>query len=290
MELPIAKQKEVFSYSYSPAWLSAFTEPGELGSQSLILLDQLCRIQYDSNTQESERLIMLVWRHEMERVAFLRNIPKEEAFWILKEMPSSIAVPTARSAFPGAWAALLDPSFKPNPIPKNRVKELTEILLKSKPLNDFSALEGYRQEKDLLDYLLVASLSEEKDIYGAISPDSYLWQVRPPFYQVLESSLEEIKQIFDRVTLDEWALALFNVSRDHRRPIESLFNSKQKFLFLSKMRTIDQAGFDKKIGGKIREKISHLHQALKRENNMIPDNNEDSQQNESGMDNEESAA
>lgn len=258
MEFPVAKQKELFGLSYKPAWLSAFTDPGELTGESIELVDRLCRLQYDGSTKEWEGLIIQVWRLGSERGAFLKNLNKEEAFAILKTMPSSVAVPAARLAFPGSWAVLLDPSYEPKVISAARVKEIYWLALKQKPLNDFVALERYRQEKDLLSYLLISSLPEEKDIYGALQKDSFLWQVRPPFYQVLEQKEDVLKKVFDRVALDDWALGLFNVARDYRLPIEKLFNSKQKFLFVSKMKGIEQAGLDRSVMGYARERIARV--------------------------------
>ena len=50
MEFPIARQTELFGLSYNSSWLSAFTEPGELSSESLELVDKLCRIQYGEHS------------------------------------------------------------------------------------------------------------------------------------------------------------------------------------------------------------------------------------------------
>jgi hypothetical protein len=259
MEFAVEKQKELFSLSFKPTWLTAFSEPGELTTESLELLDRLSRIQYSGSTKEWEQLIIQVWRQGPDRVKFLKSLSKDEAFCVLKSMPVSVAVPAARQAFPGAWAVLLDPTFVPAPLTAGRVKEVSWYAVELKPALDFSALERYRQEKDLLDYLVVSTIPEEKDIYGALPKDSFLWQVRPPFYQVLEASGDSLKKVFDRVNMDDWALALFNVSRDYRRPIEDLFNSKQKFLFSNKMRTIEQMNVERTLLGRARERIARTY-------------------------------
>jgi hypothetical protein len=258
MEFPLAMQKQLFGLSYKASWLTAFTEPGELTGDSIELIDRLCRLQYEENAKEWEQLVIQVWRQGTERVNFLKSLTKDEAFAILKTMPSSVAVPAARVAFPGSWAVLLDPTFKPTTLTPGRIKEIYWYTLEKKPMNDFAELERYRQEKDLLSYLLISTLPEEKDIYGALQQTSFLWQVRPPFFLVLEQKEEVLKKVFERVTLDEWALALFNVARDFRQPVEKLFNSKQKFIFINKMKTIEQAGLDRSVMGHAREKIAKV--------------------------------
>lgn len=258
MEFPIAMQKQLFGLSFKPSWLTAFTEPGELTGDSIELIDRLCRLQYEENDKEWEQLVIQVWRQGTDRVNFLKSLTKDEAFAILKHMPSSVAVPAARVAFPGSWAVLLDPTFKPITLSAGRIKEIYWYTLEKKPLNDFAALERFRQEKDLLSYLLISTLPEEKDIYGALQQNSFLWQVRPPFFLVLEQKEETLKKVFERVTLDEWALALFNVARDFRQPIEKLFNSKQKFIFINKMKAIEQSGLDRSVMGQARERIAKV--------------------------------
>lgn len=262
MEFPLAKQKEIFALSYKPVWLGAFTDPGELSSESIELAERLCRIQYVEADRDWENLIIQIWRQGNDRVKMLSSLPKDEAFAILKAMPVSIAVPVGRQAFPGAWGVLLDATYAPPHFKSARIKDLHSQLLEKKPANSFAALERYKQETDLLSYLLVSTVAEEKEVYGALPKDSFLWQVRPPYFQVLEAEEDKIKILFEMVSLDDWALALFNVSRDRRRVIEKLFNSKQLFLFNSKMRAIDQAATDKAILGEARERIARLFQSL----------------------------
>jgi hypothetical protein len=259
MEFPPEKQKEIFAMSFKPEWLDAFTSPGELTGESLELLDRLTRMQVISLGKDWENMIIQVWRLGDEKGKFIKSLTKDEALAVLKSMPISVAVPVARQVFPGAWAVLLDPTFKPIALTPGRIKEIYWYALEMKVLLDFSALERYRQERDLLDYLVVSTVPEEKDIYGALPADSFLWKVRPPFYQVFDSGPDILKGVFSRVTLDDWALALFNVSRDYRKPIEALFNSKQKYLFANKMRTIEGAGFDRRIMGQARERIAKIH-------------------------------
>jgi len=259
MEFPKTKQEEIFGLTYHSSWLDAFSNPGELSGQTLEVLDRISRIHGDQYDKEWDRLLIQVWRFGEDRVRFLKTINKDEAFCILRAMPTSISVPAARLAFPGNWAVLLDPSYEPKPLPEGRRKEIMWYLLEGKPLLDFKALEKYRQEKDLLEYLQMAGVNEERDIYEALPADSILWQVRPPFYKAVSAEQQVLATVFERVTLADWALALFNVPRDLRQPIEAMFNSKQKFLFMNKMKSIDADQVDRLVLGLAREKIGRIH-------------------------------
>ncbi len=269
MEFPIEMQNEVFRWSSSVKWLAAFSEPGDLSPEAVALAEKLGRMQYDTKSPDWERLLIQCWRLDDQRVNFLKSIAREEAFAILKAMPASAAVPAARLAFPGAWAVLLDSKYKAQPVAPARVKELLRTALEFKPLNNPEALQAYKQEKDLLSYLLVASVPEERDVYGALPKNSYLWQVRPPFFRVMELSQEELVAGFNKVPLDDWALALFNVSREGRKVIEAQLNSKQKFMFSSKMRSIDMNGVDRVATGMARERIAKLYQKLSNEKDNL---------------------
>lgn len=269
MEFPLEKQKHIFGLSFSSDWLTAFTDPGEISGQSLELLDRLCRIQYDDESVHWENLLICAWRLDVDLAGFLKILDKDEAFAILKDLPSSIAVPVAREAFPGGWARILDTGAKFKRISKERIQELATKLTAVRELNDFSDLEKYRHEKDLLVYLKMATPMEEKDVYSVIDSGSFLWKVRPPFYRIFDASPEGLKVLVNQFSIDEWALALFNSPRESRKPIEALFNSKQRFLFLNRLKMIDQSGVDKLLMGEVREKIAKTYHRIQTEDAFI---------------------
>lgn len=257
-EFPKSKQEEIFSLSYQHHWLDAFSNPGELGPESLELIDRLSRVHYDGDDHEWQTLLTQVWRMGNDRPAFMKEIKKDEAFAILKRLPSSISIPVARIAFPGAWAVLLDAAYTPADIGSAQLKRLYELAVKRCPRLEFEALSRYRKDRDLLDFLHLASTVEEREIYEALPKGSYLWMVRPPFYKVFEADAEGLKTLMERVTLDEWSLALFNVPRDLRKVIEEGFSSKQKYLFINKMRAIDSTGVEKGTMGDARARIAKV--------------------------------
>jgi len=259
MEFPLEKQKEIFALSSSPAWLSAYTEPGELTGESVELADHLCRLNYEAGKKAWEMLLIQVWRMGEEAVKFLRATSKDEAVAILRALPPSVSIPVARLSMPGAWAILLDVNYKAKPLSASKIQEIYQQAIQLHPLNSFAALENYAHERDLLNYLRIASVAEEKDIYGAISKDSFIWKVRPPFFQVLELDANDLQKEFIKVSLESWALALFNVPREGRAAVESLMNSKQKFMISNHMRAIDHQGADKLAIGAARERIAQVY-------------------------------
>lgn len=268
MEFPLEKQKEIFALSSSPEWLEAYSEPGELTGESVELADRLCRLNYVKGSKNWEHLLIQVWRMGSDAAKFLREVPKEEATAVLRALPPSVSVPVARLAMPGAWAILLDTSYKAKAISPGRIQDLINQAQNVKPLNSFTALEHYSHERDLLNYLRVASVPEEKDVYGALSNDSFLWKVRPPFFEVLEMPVDDLRKEYNKVSLEDWALALFNVPREARSAIESLMNSKQKFIFSNRLRAIDQQGVDRLTIGTAREKIAKIYAASNE--NVVP--------------------
>lgn len=259
MEFPLEKQAEIFGMSFNTSWLDAFSDPGELGPMSIELLDRLSRIHYNGKTAKFSQLLIQVWRLGEERSFFCKEITRDEAFAILKALPASIGVPTGRKTFPGAWAPLLDVGFVPKRLSESQIDDLMKKALHIKPHLDFKALDRYRQERDLIDYLQVASIAEEQDIYEALPKGSLLWNSRPPFYKIFEANDDILKKMLLKITLDDWSMALFNVSRERRKKIEDNFNSKQKYLLTHKMRIIDQSKYDRKLLSAARQKIGRIY-------------------------------
>ena len=127
-----------------------------------------------------------------------------------------------------------------------------------KALRDFSILEQYRQERDLLEYLSYAEPTEEKEIYLASPPQSVIHSMRPPFYRVFELTSDELDRVVSRISLDDWALALLNTGRNDRREIEKKFSEKQRFLLVDKLKKLDQTAPDRAKVGQARERIARV--------------------------------
>ncbi|MBX9767871.1 MAG: hypothetical protein K2X47_11415, partial [Bdellovibrionales bacterium] len=255
-EFPIEKQKQIFSMSFSNTWLEGFHSPGELDNTCLDVLHKIFRRNRANEDRKMEDLLIAVWRLEYKLETFVRSIPQEEAFSILGRLPKSIAVSTARAAFPGSWGALLDPSFQPKSLSATQVRVLTENAHAQVPLRNFQLIEIYKHDRELLEFLRVSDPSIEKDIYVASPDGSLIHQLRPPFYKVLELTSEELKTFAPLVSLDEWALAMMNLPKPQRRELEKTFNEKQKFMFTERLKYHDSQQPDKARVGAVRDRIA----------------------------------
>ncbi len=262
-------QRRLFSYSYQIHWLQAMTDPGEISSEVVELLGRLMRNQRNPDSIPLQNVLIYVWRLDEQIAPFLRSIEQDEAFAILSHLPKTVSLSAARAAFPGNWGTVLDTGFKPKALSKERLEKIATKAIQTKALRDLSILDQYRQERDLLEYLLIAEPVEEKEIYLASPAQSVIHSMRPPFYKVFELSSEELDVIVPKVSLDDWSLALLNTNRVARREIEKKFSDKQKFVFIEKLRKFDQNPPDKTRVGAARERLARFIQIQLAERNDL---------------------
>ncbi|MBK7842409.1 MAG: hypothetical protein IPJ71_01745 [Bdellovibrionales bacterium] len=259
-EFPLDMQRRLFSLGRGEYWMEAFIEPGELVPQCLEILERLCRVQKSKRGKEWEALLIQIWRmDELTRVRFLRTIEQEESMAIVHSMPKNVSVPTARQAFPGSWGAVLDPQFRPTKVTVERIKKIGEKAMEILPPVPFEILETYRQEKDLIAYLNVSDVAAERDIYRASPETAMIHRIRPPFYRVVQDDKAHMEQFVNMISLDDWALALFNVNRSERANIDRHFSNKQKFIFIEKLKALDSRNPELRQIGLIRERIARSY-------------------------------
>lgn len=263
VSFPLSAQKELLSVSKGQHWLEAFDSPGELETSCLEVLETICRVQSDRFQPHWEKLLIQVWRLGDLRVRFLKQIPQDEAMAILVSMPKTISVPTARAAFPGSWAAVVNEDFEAKHIPDSRVESLYNEALKLEPLVDFSSLKVFRKEKELIRYLFQADVVEERDIYQAFPDESSIRSLRPPFYEIFEAEEDLMKELISGVSTQDWAMALFDSPRDWRKKIEAHFSEKEKFLYYELLKQLDKQRPDKSHVGQLRAKIARAFHELK---------------------------
>ncbi|MCB0414003.1 MAG: hypothetical protein KDD50_06700 [Bdellovibrionales bacterium] len=256
VNFPIEVQEKLFSYSTGSNWMEAFVYPGELDSRCLHLVEELYRVKPHRYREQWEKLLIQVWRLGSLREKFLKTLKLDQALAILNSMPKFIAVPTARSVFPGNWAAVIDPEYSSIEIEEDQCGKLFLKALDLKPLNGFDQLNVYKQSKELLKYLKSASVREEQEVYQVLPENSTLALIRPPFYVLFDLAEEPMQQVVKEVALDDWALALFDVPRDLRSRIEKYFSEKERFLFLEKLRFLDNNRRSLEEVGEIRESIA----------------------------------
>lgn len=264
-EFPLDMQRRLFSLGRGEYWMESFIEPGELVPQCLEILERLCRVHKSKRGKEWEALLIQVWRmDELTRVRFLRTIDQDESMAIVHSMPKNVSVPTARQAFPGSWGAVLDPQFRPAKITAERIMQIGEKAMEILPPVPFEILETYRQEKDLIAYLNVSDVAAERDIYRASPETAMIHRIRPPFYRVVQDDKAYMEQFVNMISLDDWALSLFNVSRTERANIDRHFSNKQKFIFIEKLKALDSRNPELRQIGLIRERIARSYADYKK--------------------------
>lgn len=255
-EFSVETQERLFGYSFSEAWLEALSEPGELSNESLKVVERLLQLSRNELSASWEELLILVWRLGSLKSDFFRKIKKEEGFSLLNALPQSISLQAGREAFPGAWAVLLEDDFTPIQIKADRIRELSQIAREFYPLRSQHQLRQFKKDRELLKYLKVAETVEEKEIYEAAPKSSMIHEFRKPFYKVLEQDDSFYTQFVDKFSLDQWAVALFNVPRDMRKSIESQFSEKERFLYIQRLKSFDKNPPEKEVVGSLREVIA----------------------------------
>lgn len=255
-ELPIEMRVKVFSYSFGPTWLEALIDPGEVTSSCVETLNKCLRQQRNDSDTEWQTLLISVWRLNEKRKDFFRGMNQNEALAILYSLPKSIALEIGREAFPGAWGLLLDPQYQVTMIPKEQVKLHIERATTLEPYRNFKLLNKYRNEKELLIFLKNTDPSTEKEIYQVAGEDSMVWSIRPPFYKIFELSTEQYDRLVPIFRIEDWSLAMFNISRSERKEIEKRFSDKQRFRYFEILKSFDGNPPSKSKIGDVREKIA----------------------------------
>jgi hypothetical protein len=162
----------------------------------------------------------------------------------------------AREAYPGGWGVLLDPSFQTEKIAEKRMQELIAHLKELDPDRNLSVLDQFKKDKELLEYLKGAGIQEEKEIYQASPSTSMIHQIRPPFYLVLEQPDDTYDVFVRQFTLDQWVLALFNIPRESRKPIEMRFDDKERYLYVERMKALDKNPPSQDVVDEVRQRIA----------------------------------
>lgn len=253
MEFPATVQTELFKYSSGHHWVQSLNEPGFLDFECLEALQALAQNTRDERSMKVKSAVLAVWRLGDSRSKFLRTMPRDEAFALLSEMPKSIAVAEARKAFPGAWGAILDSNFKGKELNEKRAQEIHDMAIMLEALADISEVKRYRSDKELLEYVKIADPVEEREIYEAASGDSLIHKIRPPFYPVFMQSEDVLKVFVGKISVDRWALALFNVVKSERQTVDKHLSEKQKFLLIERFKRFDQQAPSAEAVGSARE-------------------------------------
>lgn len=261
VEFTLERRQQIFSLSFGDTWLYALSEPGEVDSSCIELLNKCLRHTRNELQKDWQHLLTLIWRLDNRRSEFFKGLPKAEAFPILASLPRSLSLHVAREVYPGAWGELLDPSLSLVPLKAERIQALCKQALTLSPLQNVQMLDRYKNQKDLLSYLKNVDPQIEKEIYQA-SGSLNLKELRPAFYPVFELSESQLDALVPRIKVEDWALAMFNVSRFERKKVESRFSDRQRMRYFELLKHFDSQMPTTLRIGEARERVAHSIRSL----------------------------
>jgi hypothetical protein len=256
-EFPDEVRAKLFGWGRDIVWVEAMLHPGQLTLEAMDVLRGMMRHSRlgDAANRPWQELLIAVWRLDEKRDAFLQKVPSDTALAILAALPRQQSIASGRKLYPGSWAQLLNQDFKPNKPDVGKIEDMRRMAYEMVPLSDMSRVDRYRKELELVEYLHECEVAEERDIYLASAPGSLIYELRTPFFPVLELSEEEALQFVGRFSPDQWAYALHHVVLAQRTNILKTFNEKQRLLFVETEKGFESSPPDKMTLGDIRETI-----------------------------------
>lgn len=241
-EMPREWQKKLFPLGIGQNWLESFCSPGQIDEQALIVIDRIAKSRSrKTHSLPMENLLIQTWRLEDKAVSFLKSIPQDHAFTILRYLPQSIALMIAKKAYPGAWGKLLESSTAIFSIDEHLLQDYLATAVSLEPYYDWDNLERYRKDRELLSYLDTLSIEDERDVYLALPDSSFIPKVRKPFYKVFELEGEKWKDLVSSYPLDKWAIVVMNSSRVYVKQITDELDEKRRLVFSQHLRNADKA-------------------------------------------------
>ena len=241
-EMPSDWQKIIFGLGNGEHWLEAFANPGGLDHDSLFLLDRLSR---DRHFQASDRgledLLIQIWRMGDRSITFLKRLEPDHAFFILNMLPKSFSLGIAKKAFPGGWGRLLENRPSGLLVDAGLINTWTDQLFQAYPKNEWKVLESYKKDREILQYLDIATIEEEKEIYETLHHDSFVFSVRPPFYKIFELPQTDFMNLISAFPLEKWGLVVINSSRSYMRQISDVLEDKKKMVFSNHLKQLDSS-------------------------------------------------
>jgi hypothetical protein len=241
-EMPNTWQKNLFPLGFGQSWLEAFTKPGPVDHECLIILDRLSKERsFAGKTRETEDLLIQIWRMGTQGSTFFKKIPQEHAFALLHMLPKSLSLSIAKKTFPGAWGRLLENDKSKLVLSKDVVSNYLKEALLIEPNYDWQMLENYKKDRELLMYLDQVNIDDEKDIYATLPEDSFVLRVRAPFYKVFELEETQWKDFVGLFPIDRWALAVMNSPRQYMKQVSDVLDEKQKVVFSQYLKNFDSS-------------------------------------------------
>lgn len=270
-ELPTESMIKLFSYSTKDYWLQALSEPSQLNSSCVEILNKMIRLQ-DSKNSQLDNILIQMWRMDKNLPSFIKTLQQNEAFTLISQLPASLALSVGREVYPGSWGALLNKSFTPAQFTTDRIEFLDMQLKKTLPLRDISYINKFKHDQDLIKFLHITDPQTEKEIYQAHEEPQDLMRLRQPFYPVLEASESVKKAFIQKINIEDWAYSFFNLPRNERRGFETFFSDKQKMKYQEVLKQLDQNNPSMEVIGQVREKIANRYHQFKLDFSKIEEN------------------
>ncbi|MBC99084.1 MAG: hypothetical protein CME63_15190 [Halobacteriovoraceae bacterium] len=258
-ELPLEIQKKVYSYGRNQRWFKGFSHVGIPGKDVLITLDLMLRDRNIHFNPSFERMLISLWRLGDGAKTVLKGLSKDKSIKILSLLPKQSAIPVARELFPGSWGQLFDSHENKCFLKDSECESLFEQAVSKNSLFNYQALKDFKNRKDLLVYLDTVGPKEEREIYSVLGSETDVQSIRPPFYKIFDLKEDEAKAIKEEFSLEQWAMALFNVDHGDRDQIVKHFDDKESYLFSSYLKMFGERSEDgfAREQLQIRKEIAH---------------------------------
>lgn len=268
-EFPVEKQKLIFQNGRSQKWLEAFAFPTQVDQRCFQLLEEMNRSRsLTRGDQEWEKLLTQLWRLDDKLVSFLKEINQDHAFVILAQLPKQLSLTVGKKVFPGNWGRILEDRPGNVIIEPGIVKDYIRKSALLKPQLDYTLIEAYKREKEILEYVRTASIEDERDIYETLPAESFILKTRNPFYKVFELDEAQFKSFSEQFGHNDWALALINSSRQYIRRYTDTLDEKKKYVFSVALKRLDEQGSQFHQQMMIKEKMAdQFKQMMQTEHN-----------------------
>lgn len=258
-EFPQDIQKAVFQLGRTEKWVEAFAYPTKVDQTVFQSLEDISRSREIKKSEiDFENLLIQLWRLGDKLPTFLKEINPDHAFSILGHLPKNIALKYGKKAYPGNWGKILEDLHSNVVIDANLVREYLKKAYSMNPVLEYSLVESYKKEKEIMEYVRTASIEDERDIYETLSLDSFIVKTRAPFYRVFELEDEKFKSVSDKFSIQDWALALLNSSRIYIKQYSDTLDEKKRYMFSVSLKQLDDKNINSKDQVIVREKIARL--------------------------------
>lgn len=258
-EFPQDIQKNIFQLGRTEKWIESFAYPTKVDQTVFQALEDISRSRdIKKSDLEFENLLIQLWRLGDKLPVFLKEINPDHAFCILGRLPKSIALKYGKKAYPGNWGKILEDSHSNIVIDANLVRDYLKKAMSLNPALEYSLVDSYKKEKEVMEYVRTASIEDERDIYETLSHESFIVKTRAPFYRVFELDEQKFIKISEQFSIQDWALALINCSRSYIKQYADTLDEKKKYMFSVSLKKLDEKNIKAMDQMMIREKIALL--------------------------------